>query len=144
MGPRVSNSNPGPESKPAPEQSVPAKQDSVQASASAMTVGGPVALEAEAPSVDLLKEFDPNSHRVAGQPVKHPYYEGVTTETALSLARSVKYGPLPKHEDLTPSVEDALEILREQNRQIGHQWITGRVSIEVLRMTLDPSFQPQP
>lgn len=57
MGPKVSNSSPTPEIKPVQEQSSPAQQDTVHASASAMSVGGPVALEAETPSEDLIGAF---------------------------------------------------------------------------------------
>ena len=67
--------------------------------------------------------------------MNHPYDEKVTTETALRLARSTKYGPLPKPSDPTPTVDEAIELLEKERRTCGFNWITGTMAIEVLRAT---------
>lgn len=65
----------------------------------------------------------------------HPRYENVTTETALNIARNLKYGPLPKPTDPTPSVKEAIDLIHKERGACGHNWITGTVSEEVLRLT---------
>ena len=57
---------------------------------------------------------------------------GMTVETALSLARDIKYGPLPKPNDPTPSVDDAIGIIRVERRTCGFNWITGEAAEKVL------------
>jgi hypothetical protein len=67
--------------------------------------------------------------------MKHPYHEDVTTESALSIARILKYGPCPKPYDPTPTVDDAIELIHQERKTCGFNWITGTVSEEVLRLT---------
>ena len=57
----------------------------------------------------------------------------MTVEKALSLARSLMYGPLPKPDDPTPTVEEAIEIIHEARRTCGHTWITAELAEDVLR-----------
>lgn len=64
----------------------------------------------------------------------HPHYENVTTDTALQIARSLKFGPLPRPEDPTPPIDEAITLIHEARGRIGFNWITGRVSEEVLRL----------
>jgi hypothetical protein len=66
--------------------------------------------------------------------VKHPHTD-YTTEQALELARQCKYGPLPKPRDPTPTVDEAIEIIRSHPTMKACNWITGKVAIEVLRLT---------
>ena len=66
--------------------------------------------------------------------MKHPYRE-YKTKDALSLARDCKYGPLPKPTDPTPTVDEAIEIIRSDPTMAACNWITGQVAIEVLRLT---------
>jgi hypothetical protein len=65
--------------------------------------------------------------------VRHPYRQH-TTEDALSLARDCKYGPLPKPSDPTPTVDEAIEIIRNHPTMSACNWITGQVAIELLRL----------
>jgi len=65
--------------------------------------------------------------------MKHPSRD-YTTEDALSLARDCKYGPLPKPDDPTPTVGEAIEIIRNHPTMKACNWITGQVAIEVLRL----------
>ena len=67
--------------------------------------------------------------------MKHPYRENVTTESALRIARQIKYGPLPKPEDPLPGVDEAIELIHQERGACGFNWITGAVSEEVLRLT---------
>lgn len=67
--------------------------------------------------------------------IKHPYYE-YNSDHALKLARSIKYGPIPKEEDPTPSAKDALSLIENSRKDCGFNWITGRVASEVLRAEL--------
>ena len=57
----------------------------------------------------------------------------MTVEKALSLARNLKYGPLPKLDDPTPSVEEAIKIINEERRTCGFNWLTGEAAEQVLR-----------
>ena len=66
--------------------------------------------------------------------MKHPYHN-YTTEDALSLARDIKHGPLPKPDDPTPTVDEAIELIRSHPNMKAFNWITGQVAIEVLRAT---------
>ena len=56
----------------------------------------------------------------------------MTGEKALSLARDLKYGPLPKPSDPRPTVEEAIEIIHEARRTCGHTWLTGDAAEKVL------------
>jgi hypothetical protein len=71
----------------------------------------------------------------APRSLKHPFHEDVTTETALEIARAIKYHPLPKPTDPAPSIAEAIELIAASRRSCGFNWITGRVSEEVLRLT---------
>lgn len=64
--------------------------------------------------------------------MRHPYYS-TTTEDALSIARDLIHGPLPKPGDPVPTIDEAIEIIEEERRTCGFNWITGRVCLEVLR-----------
>ena len=69
-----------------------------------------------------------------GRILKHPYRD-YTTEDALSLARGIKHGPLPKPADPTPSVDEAIEIIKGHPNMKAFNWITGQTAIQVLRAT---------
>ncbi len=56
----------------------------------------------------------------------------MTKEHALDLARNLKYGPLPKPDDPTPSIEEARSIIQEERRTCGFNWLTGTAAIEAL------------
>ena len=57
----------------------------------------------------------------------------MTVEKALNLARNLKYGPLPKPNDPTPTVEEAVSIINEERRTCGFNWLTGEAAEKVLR-----------
>ncbi len=59
-----------------------------------------------------------------------------TLKQALALARNLKYGPLPKPEDPTPSLKEALSIIEEERRTCGFNWITGETAAAVIRKHL--------
>lgn len=73
--------------------------------------------------------------------IHHPYHKDVTTESALSLARTLMYGPIPKESDPTPSVNEAIELIHQRLATCGFTWITGTVSEEVLRLTRGESIE---
>ena len=58
---------------------------------------------------------------------------GYTVGAALELARNTKNGPLPGPGDPTPTPEDSIEIIRQERRTCGFNWITGEVAEDVLR-----------
>ncbi len=58
-----------------------------------------------------------------------------TVEQALALARLCKFGPLPKAADPTPSIDEAIEIIRDDPTMRACNWITGQTAIKVLRAT---------
>ncbi|HEY6874192.1 MAG TPA: hypothetical protein VI298_15820 [Geobacteraceae bacterium] len=64
--------------------------------------------------------------------MKHPYYD-YTLDEALSLAKSLKYGPFMKPSYPTPEVSEAIEIIRKALKATTFNWITGRVALELLR-----------
>ena len=64
----------------------------------------------------------------------HPH-EGYTIEDALELARSCKYGPLPKPTDPTPTIDEAIEIIKGDPTMRACNWITGQAAIEILRLS---------
>lgn len=57
----------------------------------------------------------------------------MTVETALAIARDLMYGPLPKPDDPTPSVNEAIEIIHDRRRTCGFNWLTGEDAENVLR-----------
>ncbi len=57
----------------------------------------------------------------------------MTVERAMSLARDLKYGPLPKPDDPMPTIQEAIEVIHEARRTCGHTWLTGEAAIEILR-----------
>jgi len=57
---------------------------------------------------------------------------GYTIESALNLARSLKYGPLPKPEDPVLEPEEALDLIREERRTCGFNWLTGEAAEEAI------------
>ena len=63
---------------------------------------------------------------------KDAEYGTMTVEKALNLARDLMYGPLPKPNDPTPSVDEAIEIIREERRTCGFNWLTGEAALNVL------------
>ena len=54
-------------------------------------------------------------------------------DNALNIARSLKYGPLPGPQDHAPSVEEAIELIHEERRTCGFNWLTGAAAEEALR-----------
>lgn len=58
--------------------------------------------------------------------------DGYTIESALTLARSLKYGPLPQPEDPFPELEEALELIREERRTCDFNWLTGAAAERVI------------
>ena len=67
--------------------------------------------------------------------VRHPYYDYDSLH-ALKLARSLKFDPFPQGCDPTPDAKEALAIIETHRKQVGFNWITGRVASEVLRASL--------
>ena len=67
--------------------------------------------------------------------MKHPYRD-YTTKQALELARDCKYGPLPKPTDPTPSVKEAIEIIKNDPTMRACNWITGQTAVQVLQAEL--------
>jgi hypothetical protein len=59
----------------------------------------------------------------------------MTTEKALSIARNLKHGPLPKDSDPTPDIDEAISIIEEERRTCGFNWITGTAAVETLELT---------
>jgi hypothetical protein len=57
---------------------------------------------------------------------------GYAIESALKLARSLKYGPLPQPEDPFPDLEEALELIREERRTCDFNWLTGAAAEKVI------------
>ena len=60
-------------------------------------------------------------------------YGAMTVVKALELARNLKYGPLPKPDDPTPTVKEAVSIISEERRSCGFNWLTGEAAETVLR-----------
>ena len=56
----------------------------------------------------------------------------MTKYEALSLARNMKFGPLPKPQDPFPDIKEAIDIIREERRTCGFNWLTGQAAEEVL------------
>jgi len=74
--------------------------------------------------------------------MKHPY-RLYTLEDALMLARDLKYGPLPKPEDPTPSVAEAIELIDSAPAMRAFNWITGQTALQVLRAFPNPRKRQQ-
>ena len=66
--------------------------------------------------------------------MKHPF-TNYTTEDALALARQCKFGPLPKKKDPTPTVDEAIAIIEHAPAMRAHNWLTGKIALDVLRLT---------
>ena len=60
-------------------------------------------------------------------------YGKMTVPKAMNLARSLKYGPLPRPDDPMPTVKQAIDIIREERRTCGFNWLTGEEAEQVLR-----------
>ena len=58
---------------------------------------------------------------------------GYTFGAALELARGLKHGPLPARVDPAPSPEEAIEIIGQERRTCGFNWITGEVAQAVIK-----------
>jgi len=58
---------------------------------------------------------------------------GYTVGSALELARALKHGPLPAPTDPTPRPQEAVEIISQERRTCGFNWITGEVAEAVVR-----------
>ena len=61
------------------------------------------------------------------------------TNEALNLARNLKYGPLPKPDDPLPTVEEALQLIQQERRDCGFNWLTGEAAVQALRAALKRS-----
>ena len=57
----------------------------------------------------------------------------MTVDDALILARNLKFGPLPRPTDPYPSLDEAIELIREERRGCGFNWLTGEAAEGVLR-----------
>jgi hypothetical protein len=57
----------------------------------------------------------------------------MTVKEALNLARSLKYGPLPKPDDPLPNVDEAIELIHQERRECGFNWLTGEAAEQTLR-----------
>ena len=57
----------------------------------------------------------------------------MTVQDALSLARNLKYGPLPKASDPFPTVDEAIELIHAERGECGFNWLTGEAAEQVLR-----------
>jgi len=60
-------------------------------------------------------------------------FRRMTVEKALDLARDLMYGPLPKPDDPTPSISEAIGIIHERRGTCGFNWLTGEAAENVLR-----------
>ena len=52
---------------------------------------------------------------------------------ALNLARNLKFGPLPSHDAPLPSLDEAIELIREERRTCGFNWLTGEAAEHALQ-----------
>ena len=57
---------------------------------------------------------------------------GYSFNSAMELARTLKHGPLPDTNDPMPTPQEALELLREERRTCGFNWLTGEVAEAVV------------
>ena len=58
---------------------------------------------------------------------------GYSFASALELARTLKYDPLPRPDDPAPTATEAIELIRHERRTCGFNWITGEVAESVLQ-----------
>jgi len=56
-----------------------------------------------------------------------------TLENALSLARNLIYGPLPKPDDPTPTIAEALKAVEAALLTHKFNWLTGQAARDALR-----------
>ena len=56
----------------------------------------------------------------------------MTVTDALSIARNLKFGPLPKPDDPHPSVAEAIGLIHEERHTCGFNWLTGEAAERVL------------
>ena len=56
----------------------------------------------------------------------------MTLDAALSIARNLKYGPLPDTHDPVPTVAEAIDIIHEERGSCRFNWITGAEAERVL------------
>ena len=61
----------------------------------------------------------------------------MTLEDALNLARNLKYGPLPRPDDPCPDVNEAIELIHQERRGCGFNWLMPgqRTAYILLRQT---------
>lgn len=57
----------------------------------------------------------------------------MNTTEALNLARNLKFGPLPAPNDPLPSLDEAIELIREERRTCGFNWLTGEAAEQALQ-----------
>ena len=57
----------------------------------------------------------------------------MNTTEALSLARNLKYGPLPKTDDPLPSLDEAIDLIQRERRECGFNWLTGEAAEQALQ-----------
>ena len=57
----------------------------------------------------------------------------MAVDEALSLARNLEYGPLPKPEDPVPGVDEAIDLIHQERLECGFNWLTGEAAEAVLR-----------
>lgn len=67
--------------------------------------------------------------------MKHPHHD-MTTEEALAIARNLRYGPVPKPDDPTPSLEEAWELINDIQHRCGHTWITGDAALDCISWSM--------
>jgi len=58
--------------------------------------------------------------------------EKYTLADAISLARNIKYGPLPKKTDPKPTIDEAIGIITQERKTCGFNWLTGTKALTVL------------
>ena len=58
--------------------------------------------------------------------------EVMTVDEALSIARNLRYGPLPKPDDPTPRLCEAVSLIHEERRKCGFNWLTGEKAEDIL------------
>ena len=66
--------------------------------------------------------------------IKHPVKD-YTTNQALELARICRASHLDGRNEPMPTVDEAIQIIKDNPTMKSCNWITGQVAIEVLRLT---------
>lgn len=56
----------------------------------------------------------------------------VNITEALNLARNLKFGPLPNPDAPLPSLDEAIELIREERRTCGFNWLTGEAAEQAI------------